>query len=1154
MPWKISILGGQAATSYEKYSKDLLMPLVTRIACILILVVSCTTATSRALADAKTAPPPERYADIIRADAPVGYWRFDAADAEEVSNAAPVPDAAQALNGIWTGKVERDIAGPRAPEFPLFSDENLGVRLTAHASYARIVDPGADSPLDFDNGDSITIEAWVNPQLNGGGSYHYIIGKGRTNDPQFERDNQNWALRLKSPNGALTFLFRSRGENAAWHRWTSKDGIAGDDGWHHVAVTYTFGEPESLVGYIDGKPVKGTWDSGGATDRAPVVDDDEVRIGSTFHGGAFGGELDEVALYRHILSPERIAARYQYVAPELPPVAWEAIPDGSAVVDIFEGLPDRRSWEFRPPRYVESFVAPTLAFVDVPRKYDDRGVQQDRSNPFLIRAAGRFEIPAGTQRILLRARNAARLYIDERLVAETKFHSIPSSGHGRVWDVDTSLAPNIRTLGRGDTETVVIIEGDGELHRFRFEMIVGGQRHRPELGETSVSIAAPGKDFRLVGGSATYLLTDDGWTAFKRGERERIEQLSAENRRVAGAAKTDRWDQRHAAAREVVARQAPPKLPDVESMAEVQNDIDRFILAKLEDEGVAPADVVDDMAFLRRVSLDVIGTIPTETQIAEFLADENPGRRSRAIDRLLADSGWADNWMGYWQDVLAENPSLVKPKLNNSGPFRFWLHEALADNRPMDRFVTELIRMHGSRRYGGPAGFEMATQNDVPMAAKAQIIGRAFLGLDMTCARCHDAPFHDHKQQDLFALAAMLDGKPLRVPKTSSVPGDDETLASMIVEVTLKPGSQVKPEWTFAELIDDQKLGESADEKRDSREHVAALITSPHNERFAEVIVNRLWKRYLGRGLVEPVDDWQDAEPSHPELLRYLARELVLNGYDLKHVARLILNSRTYQRSVIAADEEQAQLFAGQKQRRMSAEQFVDSLFVASGKAFNAGQLCLDPDGAMKLDTATNLGEPTRAWEFASLSNERDRPSLSLPFAQPFVSTLETFGWRSSRQNPVSDRDDTPTVRQPAVVANGILGRRMTRLSDDSALTTLAAQDQPVEQLVERVYLRVLSRRPADQERDLFVELLSPGYDERLTDLPPPMEKPPRLPLGMVSWSNHLSERANEIKIELQRAVERGDPPTSKLNTDWRERMEDMLWALMNSPEFVYLP
>src|SRR6185369_14006664 len=135
------------------------------------------------------------------------------------------------------------------------------------------------------------------------------------------------------------------------------------------------------------------------------------------------------------------------------------------------------------------------------------------------------------------------------------------------------------------------------------------------------------------------------------------------------------------------------------------------------------------------VSLDASGLIPTPAEIRAFLADPPAERRSRAVERLLASPSWADHWVSYWQDVLAENPGILKPTLNNTGPFRWWLHEAFLDNWPIDRFVTELVLMDGSRMYGGPAGFGMATQNDAPMAAKAQILARAFLGVELACAR-----------------------------------------------------------------------------------------------------------------------------------------------------------------------------------------------------------------------------------------------------------------------------------------------------------------------------------------------------------------------------------------------------------------------------------
>jgi hypothetical protein len=452
----------------------------------------------------------------------------------------------------------------------------------------------------------------------------------------------------------------------------------------------------------------------------------------------------------------------------------------------------------------------------------------------------------------------------------------------------------------------------------------------------------------------------------------------------------------------------------------------------------------------------------------------------------------------------------------------------------------------------------MATQNDAPMAAKAHIVAQAFLAVEMKCARCHDAPYHDLDQRDLFSLAALLNRGPQQVPSTSTVPGGDEVVKSLLVEVTLKPGEKVGPEWTFTQFNDDNFPAGVIRNTQDTREKLAVLISSPRNRRFARVIVNRLWHRYLGRGLVEPVDDWERAEPSHPQLLDYLADELLANGYDLKHVVRLILNSHVYQRGARSPEDvvkmTEPYLFAAPLRRRMTAEQIVDSLFLAAGKPLNAGPISVDIDGARPYDKSLHLGEPTRAWEFASLSNERDRPSLALPFAQPFVTLMETFGWRSSRQDPLTVRNEEPTVLQPAAVANGIAACRITRLSDDSAFTNLVLQDVPLEAVIDQVFLRLLTRRPTADERKLFEEDLRDGYDARRVTPPTTPASKPRLRRHMVSWSNHLHPEANIIKTELEMAVREGDSLTQRLDDNWRERMEDMVWALMNSPEFVFIP
>ena len=240
--------------------------------------------------------------------------------------------------------------------------------------------------------------------------------------------------------------------------------------------------------------------------------------------------------------------------------------------------------------------------------------------------------------------------------------------------------------------------------------------------------------------------------------------------------------------------------------------------------------------------------------------------------------------------------------------------------------------------------------------------------------------------------------------------------------------------------------------------------------------------------------------------------------------------------------------------RRMSAEQLVDSLFAAVGKEFGAEELNLDPDGRRPPTEFLNLGTPRRAWEFTSTSNERDRPALSLPVVQSVVDVLETFGWRPSRQDPITVRDEATTPLQPALLANGTVGGRIVRLSDDGAITALCLEDQPAESLIRAVYLRILSRPPSDV-RDEPPGGVSRRYlcdADRARRPAPPRGR--RAAARRVSWSNHLSPEATTIQIERERAARAGDPPTDRLTAAFRERMEDIVWALINSPEFVFVP
>jgi len=236
----------------------------------------------------------------------------------------------------------------------------------------------------------------------------------------------------------------------------------------------------------------------------------------------------------------------------------------------------------------------------------------------------------------------------------------------------------------------------------------------------------------------------------------------------------------------------------------------------------------------------------------------------------------------------------------------------------------------------------------------------------------------------------------------------------------------------------------------------------------------------------------------------------------------------------------------------MSAEQLVDSLFAAAGKSFGSEEQCVDPEGRRPPTEMLNLGIPTRAWQFASTANERDRPALSLPVTQTFVDLMQAFGWRPARQDPLTVREETTTPLQPALLANGVIAGRVARLSDDSAFTALCLEDRPAPELIRAIYLRVLSRPPTEAETVRLVAFLGDTHRDRVIPGAPPNPAPRHV--RRVSWSNHLHPRATEIQLQEEKAAREGDPPTYRLRPEFRERMEDVVWALINSPEFVILP
>ncbi len=803
------------------------------------------------------------------------------------------------------------------------------------------------------------------------------------------------------------------------------------------------------------------------------------------------------------------------------------------------------------------YTEPAFGFARLPVKYSPEALPLDRSVPFTLYAAYERVIAPGPHRFRLRARGASRLLIDGAEVAKTAKQKPNTSGDDPVPAPPVRDESGHRPLTHPHQDVFVNFNGDGKSHKFELVAVIGGKGLMPTPGELAVSFGAAGQIETLLGPDASPHLTDAAWEAHVAKQDERHRLGDRQRRLEASREIVAKWRARHQEVRAYY-QDRVVAVPAASTGLGAYNAIDHFLNTRIKAAAATPQPLTADLDFLRRLSLDTIGVIPSGDEIRAYLTQPAARRRAMAIERLLGNPGWADNWVSYWQDVLAENPGILKPDLNNTGPFRYWIHQSFADGVTFDRFVYELVQMEGSVHQGAPAAFAQASLNDAPMAAKADILGQAFLGVKLGCARCHDAPFHPFKQKDLFSMAAMLNGKAMKLPVTSTVPLV-ESGRRPAVQITLKAGESIEPGWAFADLVKHDETGALPGEgKTETRRSLAALMMSPRNERFAQVVVNRVWKRYMGVGFVEPVDDWARTKASHPELMQYLSREFVMSGYDLKRLARLIFSSHAYQRRPIELlpDSQMStasRLFTGPIRRKMTAEQLVDSLHVAVGKKFECEDLNLNPAGDRAPAQFLNMGKPTRAWQLTALSNERDRPALALPIAQALVDVMTAYGWRQSRQSPSTTRDDGSSPMQTLVVANGVLGTRVVRLSDDSAFTELALRDQPLDKLIGEAFLRILSRPATAAETRTFSALLTPVYASR--KVAGALSNYSELKSdNRVSWSNHLSAEATLIRMEEERKMRMGAEPTKRLTKDFRERFEDTIWAMVNSPEFVLMP
>ncbi len=510
---------------------------------------------------------------------PILEWRFDG----------------QASAGGWQGRFGSPTKGPQAPKYPGFDTNNMAMPITGHEGSILIKDHerGGFTNIRFGKGDTFAFEAWVKFKSIGKGHMVYVIGKGRHGKlgESLGEMNQNYAVRLQGTGAGakLGFLFTSQDPKTKkrdWHRWWSKAEVP-VTGWHHVAVQFTFGKADSLLAYIDSRPVTGVWDMGGATDLPPVQDVDDLVIGtgqSRSAGQSFQGWLDNVAIYRFALDPKELATRYKYVPPP-PQITRKMVPAGKVLVQISEkGVPESNAWP-EEPEVTESYQEDVFGFFELPHKYISTGVRGDRANPSHVRASALVKLPKGKHRLLLRGRGTSRLFIDGKKTIETTARPTDPGGHGLVSEQDEylDLGPDFRFAPPGNRDAWCEFETPGGEHFVILETmrgnIVGKNKQRPELGETVVAVSLQGsKTWSLLSpGKRQVAYNDVGWAAYEAERRARLARVNAKARAERRAANDDYWSRRRTAAAKWLAKTKKVNVPDLPKGYPANNDIDRFI-------------------------------------------------------------------------------------------------------------------------------------------------------------------------------------------------------------------------------------------------------------------------------------------------------------------------------------------------------------------------------------------------------------------------------------------------------------------------------------------------------------------------------------------------------------------------------------------------
>ncbi|TWT59148.1 hypothetical protein KOR42_25370 [Thalassoglobus neptunius] len=474
------------------------------------------------------------------------------------------------------------------------------------------------------------------------------------------------------------------------------------------------------------------------------------------------------------------------------------------------------------------------------------------------------------------------------------------------------------------------------------------------------------------------------------------------------------------------------------------NFIDDHIWTKLQKLNITPSEICSDHVYLRRVTTDLCGRVPSPDEVQQFLDDPSPDKRQEVVERLIQEPDFADHWANKWMDLLRPNPYRVGIK----AVFNYdrWIRERFHQRMPWDQLTRELIAARGSTFRNGAVTLYRDRRSPDEVAT---LVSQLFLGVRLECAKCHHHPFEKWGQDDFYSFAAFF-AKVGRKGRGVSPPisGSEEFIFAN------KSGSVKHP--ITGEVLPPRSLWGNVtvpEDSDDPREVLAEWMTSPENELFAQVFANRVWADLMGRGLVEPVDDFRATNPaSNQALLTALGEHFRDSGYSLEELVRAITSSAAYQLSSIPNEQnvEDTRNYSRHYRHLLRAEVLHDAYTTITG--IPADFECMPPDSSAKQLWTHRIG------------------SLF----------LDTFGRPDPNQDPPCERTSDSTVVQALHLMNSEqLHAQLVHKNGTAA--QLAESESSPQEIAIQMYRTVYGRNPTEAESELVVQLIEQAPEERRT-------------------------------------------------------------------------